>query len=231
MKSALLLSCFLLAFCSISYEFLLAQIMASLGGHTLSLYLLTMGVYIFALGLGSLVAVEPLSRERVLRRLWRLELTLSLLGGGSPFWLLACDQLLHRWLSDPGATFLANSALHFLLVAAIGILSGMELPLLLRLDAIESLGRRLLLLLALDYFASFLGALAFPLFFFGEWGLVRSGAFFGILNLSALLLLMPRDLKGHGAALTLALAALLLSVFVQSDALSAWLSRALYAGF
>ncbi len=81
----MLFACFLLAFCSLSYEFMAAQIMASIMGNTVLLYSLTMGVYIFALGMGSLVPVADISQNTLFHSLLWIELGLCLLGGLAHF--------------------------------------------------------------------------------------------------------------------------------------------------
>ncbi|HET9235733.1 MAG TPA: hypothetical protein VFO10_00700 [Oligoflexus sp.] len=221
-RSALrmLFACFLLAFCSLSYEFMAAQIMASVMGNTVLLYSLTMGLYIFALGMGSLMPVADISQETLFYRLFGIEVGLCLLGGLAPFWILSVDAHTPSWFS---------LGFCFLLIAAIGILSGMELPLLLRLDEIRYQGRQFMRLLALDYLASFAGALAFPLWIFPSWGLVQAAALFGLLNVAALVLLIPRaqmrPLQGYVLLIGLGLSL----IFWQADRTSHWMSQTIYA--
>jgi spermidine synthase len=216
----MLFACFLLAFCSLSYEFMAAQIMASVMGNTVLLYSLTMGLYIFALGMGSLMPVADISQETLFYRLFGIEVGLCLLGGLAPFWILTVDANTQPWIS---------LGFCFILIAAIGILSGMELPLLLRLDEIRYQGRQFMRLLALDYLASFAGALAFPLWIFPSWGLVQAAALFGLLNVAAIVLLIPRSQLRplHWSVVLLGLGLGL--IFWQSDRTSQWMSRQIYA--
>jgi spermidine synthase len=225
----MLFACFLLAFCSLSYEFMTAQIMASVMGNTVLLYSLTMGVYIFALGMGSLIPVADIHQNSLFHRLFCIELGLCVLGGLAPFWILSVDG----WIGQ-----LSMAAQHqnwlalgfcFILITAIGVLSGMELPLLLRLDEIRFQGREFMRLLALDYIASFAGALAFPLWIFPSWGLVKAAALFGLLNVLAIFLLIPRTqirtLRWAAFVIGLGLGL----IFWQADKTSQWMSRQIYA--
>lgn len=221
-RSALrmLFACFLLAFCSLSYEFMAAQIMASVMGNTVLLYSLTMGLYIFALGMGSLMPVADISQETLFYRLFGIEVGLCLLGGLAPFWILSVDASTPPWFS---------LGFCFLLIAAIGILSGMELPLLLRLDEIRYQGRQFMRLLALDYLASFAGALAFPLWIFPSWGLVQAAALFGLLNVAALVLLIPRAQMRPLQVYVFLIGLGLSLIFWQADRTSQWMSQTIYA--
>jgi spermidine synthase len=225
----MLFACFLLAFCSLSYEFMAAQIMASVMGNTVLLYSLTMGVYIFALGMGSLIPVADISQKILFHRLLYIELGLCLLGGLAPFWILTADGGIGQLPLDSGLQTWLSLGFCFILITAIGMLSGMELPLLLRLDEIRYQGREFMRLLAIDYIASFAGALAFPLWIFPSWGLVQAAALFGLFNVLATLLLIPRaqirPLQWYVLAIGLGLGL----IFWQADATSQWMSRQIYA--
>ncbi len=225
----MLFACFLLAFCSLSYEFMAAQIMASVMGNTVLLYSLTMGVYIFALGMGSLVPIADISQNTLFHRLLWIELALCLLGGLAPFWILFADGWMAQLIPDAGIQTWCTLTFCFLLITTIGVLSGMELPLLLRLDEIRYQGREFMRLLALDYIASFAGALAFPLWIFPSWGLVQAAAFFGLLNVAATLLLIPRaeirSLKWGILVIGLGLG----FIIWHADKTSQWMSRQIYA--
>lgn len=224
----ILFACFLLAFCSLSYEFMAAQIMASIMGNTVLLYSLTMGLYIFALGVGSLVPVADISQKALFQRIVRIELALCLLGGLAPFWILSMEDISHRILMDENQQTWFALGFCFLLITCIGILSGMELPLLLRLDEIRFQGRQFMRLLAIDYIASFAGALAFPLWIFPSWGLVKAASLFGLLNLIATVLLVPRLASKPLQWGTLALGLVLCLIFWQAEGTSQWMSQQIY---
>jgi predicted membrane-bound spermidine synthase len=121
---------------------------------------------------------------------------------------------------------------HLLMVLVVGFLSGMELPLLLRLAEIHQIRRLVTRLLAIDYLASFLGALSFPLWMFPALGMVRSGALLAMLNIVALLLTVPLNLRlkpmPRRPLAVAALAVMALLTLILSEPLTGWLSRALY---
>ncbi|EPG74336.1 putative spermidine synthase [Leptospira fainei serovar Hurstbridge str. BUT 6] len=101
-----------------------------------------------------------------------VELALGLLGGSSAALL---------FLSF-GHTRIFQIPL-FAIVVVVGILVGMEIPLLLRILQ-KKLGFRDLVskVLSLDYAGALLASLAFPIFFAPKLGMVRTSFFFGILN-------------------------------------------------
>lgn len=226
-EKRLIVACFFLAFCSLSYEFLLAQMMSILGGHTVFFYCMTIGLYIFALGMGSLMPVEKRSEDAVQSRLYLVELLLCLLGGGAPFLMICVDYFVRQWEFAAGSFYLAVFP-HAILVLIIGFLSGMEVPLLLRLGEIRDMKKLMTRLLAIDYIASFIGAIAFPLYLFPRYGVVRASIILCLINIAAMLVILPLSLKGWRLPITLFLLSVALVAFGQSDRLSDWLSGRLY---
>lgn len=219
------LSCFILAFCSLNYEFLLAQMMSILGGHTVLFYCLTTGVYIFALGMGALIPVGDVTRAGAESLLFRVEMGLCLLGGGSPLWLSLIGQLMSLiWQGTPPPVVISMIP-HGILVIAIGVLSGMELPVIMRLGELADAKSAVTKLLVIDYLASFIGALSFPLVLFPAMGMVRVAALLAMMNLYAVLISVPLKQNTHRFVAVSVSACLALLIFMQSDAISRWLSH------
>ncbi len=167
----------------IVYELTLAQTAAALLGGTWFQYALTIGIYLFALGLGSLVSV-PTPRPAQWRRLLQLEVALAFCGTLAPFAAIYAERGLRIWV------LAADSAMYgplvYALIAAlaliIGFISGMELPLLLRLGE----GRfREGGVLALDYLGTLLGTAFFLLWLLPSLGLFGTAAFAGLATASA----------------------------------------------
>ena len=222
--SRLVVSCFILAFCSLNYEFLLAQMMAILGGHTVLFYCLTIGIYIFALGMGSIIGVEGLPEDRVQRRLYTVELLLCALGGGAPVWMIGIGAGLEALNNHMPPPIYVSLLPHAALVIAIGILSGMEMPLLLRLAEIRGMKNLVTRLMAVDYFASFFGAISFPLFFFPTLGIVRAASMLAMFNLMAIALVVPLPTREWRFYVTASTLVLTLAMYVGSTSLGSWLS-------
>jgi spermidine synthase len=156
----------------------------------------------------------------------RIELLVGLVGGLMPAALFALQSL-------------ASSSFRFalyLLVLMVGILVGLEIPLVMRLLKRQSQGLRHLVsqVLTFDYLGALAVAIAFPLLLVPQLGLIRTGAFFGLLNAAvavwALLLFRGelRHFAAHAVACALTIAALL-AAFVAADVVTTWAEDRFYA--
>lgn len=167
----------------IVYELTLAQTAAALLGGTWFQYALTIGIYLFALGLGSLVPV-PTQRSSQWRRLLQLEFALAFSGTLAPFAAIYIERGLRLWVlaADSGLYGPLVYALIAALALLIGFISGMELPLLLRLgeDRFREGG-----VLALDYLGTLLGTAFFLVWLLPRLGLFGTAAFAGLATASA----------------------------------------------
>ena len=96
-KRQILFISFLLAFCSLCYELLFSQIISIFIGSTILSYSLGIGVFVLALGAGSVICDQFSDKSKNLKRLFYIELILSLLGilGGYAEIILA--QLTIPW--------------------------------------------------------------------------------------------------------------------------------------
>lgn len=149
----------ILAFCSLIYELVFAQILSVCLGGTRLQYFATIGVFTTFLGLGSLAFghISPKISPRLL--LLRVEISLTALGALGPFFL--------TWFLFPErAPMLLQIGGAFLLIAIVGFLSGLEIPCLLSFVP-ESHGR----VLAFDYLGMLFATVAFPYFLLPEWGI------------------------------------------------------------
>lgn len=172
-----------LAYCSIVYELVLAQTLGALLGNTFLRYNVTIGLYLASLGAGSLLCTKA-SGEKGLAQLIRIEWILAALGASGPLLLFAWDAAVFKVAGALGLAFRgwAYQALIYgfdhALIVAVGILSGFELPLLMRLGGSERSEK----VLAIDYGGTLIGAAAFPLLLLPHLGLLASAAATGLLN-------------------------------------------------
>ncbi len=194
----------IVAYCSIVYELLLAQTLSAIMGNTVMRYSVTIGVYLASLGLGAILCGD--SARDASRRLGRIEILLSLIGG---FAVLAMNLLaaLHHWAGSAAAAFWAGDShtaldvgffvASHLIIVAIGVLSGYEVPLLIALrqgDGLRTQGKApagaVNVVLGVDYFGSLLGAVLFPLVLLPRLGVFAIASLTGLLNVAACLLLL-----------------------------------------
>ena len=103
----------------------------------------------------------------------RIELLVALLGGGMPALLFLCSAFV------PGAFRLVL----YTLVGAVGVLVGLEIPLVMRiLKRHVQLKELVSQVLTFDYLGALAVSLAFPILLVPHLGLVRTGLVFGLLN-------------------------------------------------
>ena len=179
----ILLISFLLAFCSLCYELLFSQIISIFIGSTILSYSLGIGVFVLALGTGSFICDQWFDKTKNPSRLFYIELALSLIGilGGYVEIILA--QLITPF------PFFLRLLILFIPIVIIGLLSGMELPLLMGL---KEKTREKLYILGTDFIGMFTATLLFPLFFFGM-GLFPTGLIVALINLIIAYTLLPSE--------------------------------------
>ena len=170
MRLLLLASVFTIATCGLIYELIAGTLASYLLGDSVTQFSTVIGVYLFAMGVGSWIS--KFVKKDVLVTFIRVEFLIGLIGGFSAFILFA--------LFDQVASF---RVLLYSMVFIIGCLVGLEIPLLLRLlkDQLkfEDLVSRVL---SLDYIGALAASLLFPLVLVPKLGLVRSSFLFGALN-------------------------------------------------
>lgn len=189
----------IVSFCSIVYELILAQCLSVLLGNTVVRYSVTIGLYIFSLGMGALFVALKDFKDPI-RLLIRVEVFLSVIGILLPAILFVGDFGLRSSLQLISTTFgdwgggLSLVFLHSMILV-VGFLSGIELPLLMSLPKCSVESQKIL---AIDYIGTFLGTVAFPLYIYESLGLVAGSAAIGGLNaLGSLLLLTFFTNKQH----------------------------------
>jgi spermidine synthase len=166
----LLVNIFVVATCGLVYELLAGTLASYLYGNAVVQFSVVIGVYLSALGLGAWVS--RLLGKDLARRFVEVELAVALAGG----------------LSAPLLLFgFRHAALFRVLLVAdllvVGVLVGIELPLLMRLLKEELAFKEVVArALALDYAGALVASILFPLVLVPALGLVRTSALCGLLN-------------------------------------------------
>ena len=221
---ALLASVFVVAACGLVYELAAGTLASYLLGDSILQFSTVIGTYLFAMGVGSYLS--RFFERQLVAHFLRIELLVGLVGGLMPAALFALQSL-------------ASSAFRFALYAlvlAVGILVGLEIPLVMRLLKRQSTGLRQLVsqVLTFDYLGALAVAVAFPLLLVPQLGLIRTGAFFGLLNAAVAvwaLWLFRGELRrvgAHALACALTIAALALA-FAGADEVTSWAEDRFYA--
>lgn len=237
-RTTLWVATFLLASCSLVYELLIAQIISVFAGNTVVWYSLTIGIFLLGMGVGAFL-VSPLLKhvEARIALFWN-ELVLCLLGALAPFALhLAALRLLWQtapteWVVSGTGFFLP--AIGFVL--AIGLCTGIELPLLMqraREWSIEDKPISSTQLLAADYFGSLAGALAFSLLLWPNFEPTQVGLMVGALNLFIAIIVAASPRASSGRRLRAVsvggLTAMLIALVMTNDLFLNFFLRRYYA--
>jgi spermidine synthase len=221
---ALLASVFVVAACGLVYELAAGTLASYLLGDSILQFSTVIGTYLFAMGVGSYLS--RFFERQLVAHFLRIELLVGLIGGLMPAALFALQSL-------------ASGSFRFalyLLVLAVGVLVGLEIPLVMRILKRQGQGLSHLVsqVLTFDYLGALAVAIAFPLLLVPQLGLIRTGAFFGLLNAGVAvwaLLLFRGDLRrfaAHAGACAVTIAALL-AVFVAADHVTTWAEDRFYA--
>src|ERR1700712_1568953 len=168
--SALYLNVFIVAICGLIYELLAGTLGSYLLGDSVTQFSLVIGLYLSAMGVGAWLS-RQLDSE-LAQRFVDIELAVAVVGGGSaPVLSLAFGSVAH-----PQVVLLA-------FVAAMGVLVGLELPLLMRLLEGQVTFKDLVSrVLTFDYIGALAAAVLFPLVLVPKLGLVRSSLAMGVAN-------------------------------------------------
>lgn len=216
-RSVVYLFSFLLAFCSLFYELVYAQILSVCIGGTKTQYLITISLFTSALGIGSLLFNFFKVRIEGRKLFFWIELLLTTLGSVGPFfiaWLLQVEN-------DSGAWISVKVYFSYFFIFLIGLLSGFELPCLFA-QLKDAHGK----ILAFDYLGMLTASILFPFYFLPYLGTAASTLFVANINVLALIWLRP---VGLNRTLTAAFTALNLAMFVVIVSYRAELNAALSA--
>jgi len=221
LKLLLLASVFTIATCGLIYELIAGTLASYLLGDSVTQFSTVIGVYLFAMGIGSWLS--KFIERNLLRVFIQTELLVALVGGSSAAILF----LLFAWVDS-------FRILLYSLILIIGTLVGLEIPLLLRilkgrLEFRDLISR----VFTFDYVGALLASLLFPLVLVPHLGLVRASFLFGLLNafvaLAALWAFWEQIpgaawVRGKGLLVIAALG----TGFIFSDRLMTWSEAGVY---
>lgn len=169
----LILSVFVVASCGLAYELVAGALASYLLGDSVLQFSTIIGVYLFAMGIGSHLSRYVRDAD-VLARFIEIELLVALVGGVSA-------SVLFMTFALAGTPF--RVAL-YAMVVIIGILVGMEVPLVMRVlnQRKNEFADIVAKVLTFDYLGALAVSMLFPLFLAPQLGLARTALLFGILN-------------------------------------------------
>ncbi len=167
---ALYVNVFVVATCGLIYELLAGTLGSYLLGDSVTQFSLVIGLYLSAMGIGAWLSRRI--EKNLAARFIEVELAVAVVGGFSaPVLFMAFGTIVQFQL-----VLLA-------FVVAVGLLVGLEIPLIMRLlegqVAFKDIVSRVL---TFDYIGALAAAVMFPLVFVPQLGLVRTSLLMGLFN-------------------------------------------------
>ena len=175
----LMLTTLLISGCSMVYELIISAVSSYLTGNSTLQYSITIGLYMFALGIGSFLS------KFVKKNLWgwfaNVEISIGIIGGSCSLILF----LSHLYLTS-------YEIVMYIEILAIGTLAGLEIPLLTRIIEEDRKELRLTLssIFSFDYIGGLIGSVAFPMLLLPSFGYFATCFLSGTLNLTAAALII-----------------------------------------
>src|SRR5213078_1006249 len=164
------ISVLLVAACGLIYELVAGTLASYLVGDSVFQFSTIIGTYLFAMGIGSALS-RYVNRGLAYRFVW-IELLLGVVGGFSSALLFLAFAYTQGF-----------QLLMYALVIVIGILVGLEIPLLMRIIRGRYDFRDVVAhVLTFDYLGALGASLLFPILLVPLLGFVRSAMLFGLIN-------------------------------------------------
>jgi len=166
----LFITVLLIAACGLIYELVAGTLASYLLGDSVLQFSTIIGCYLFAMGIGSALS-RYINRGLAYRFVW-IELLLGVVGGFSSALLFLAFAYSQGF-----------QLLMYAIVIVIGVLVGLEIPLLMRIIHGRYHFRDVIAhVLTFDYLGALGASLLFPILLVPHLGLVRSAMLFGIIN-------------------------------------------------
>ena len=166
---------FILGGCGLAYEYTFSKLASDLLGNTVQQWAIVIALMLFAMGMGAEIQ-RHIRKERIADRLIESQFLLALFGGFGPIALLAA---------------FAFAPMYFALVqygfcALIGLLIGLEIPLIIRINESGSSDMRLNLarVLKMDYIGALVGALLWVFLLIKVFSITEIGFVLGLTTLA-----------------------------------------------
>lgn len=172
-KTFLIITTFLVGMCSIIYELLISTASSYFLGNSVRQFSLIIGFYMAAMGFGAYLS--KIYKDHLIYHFILIEVLLGLVGA---FSVPLC------YLYFLYADFSGYNIFVFFLISTIGILTGLEVPLITRiLENDYSLKDNISNILTFDYLGALIATIAFPFFLVPFVGIYKSSLLFGLLNI------------------------------------------------
>lgn len=175
----LMLTTLIISGCSICYELIISAVSSYLLGDTTLQYSITIGLYMFAMGIGAFIS--KFMKKHLFNWFATIEMGVGMIGGTSALVLFFANLYLETY-----------PLVMYLEIMAIGVLVGAEIPLLTRIieEDQEDLRITLSSIFSFDYIGGLVGSIAFPLLLLPQLGYFSTAFLTGAMNIAAALLIV-----------------------------------------
>ena len=167
-----MLTTLIISGCSMVYELIISAVSSYLLGDSTFQYSVTIGLYMFALGIGSFLS--KYIKKDLFNSFAMVEICIGLIGGTSSLVLFLANLYIE-----------AYACVMYIEIILIGTLAGLEIPLLTRIIEEDRNELRLTLssIFSFDYIGGLIGAIVFPMLLLPHLGYFATAFLAGAFNL------------------------------------------------
>lgn len=175
----LMLTTMIISGCSICYELIISALSSFLKGDSVLQYSITIGIYMFAMGLGSYLS--KFFKNNLFNWFVSIEIGVGLIGGLSTIILFLANIYL-----------VCYQIIMYVIILIIGIFVGMEIPILTRIIENNENNLRVTIssIFSFDYIGGLIGSIAFPLLLLPHLGYFCTAFLVGSLNIIVSLIII-----------------------------------------
>lgn len=221
MRQLYFVSVFIVATCGLVYELVAGALASYLLGDSITQFSTIIGCYLFAMGVGSYFS--KFIQKNLVHFFVKVEILIGLIGGLSAVLLFL--------LFDQVSSF---RTVLYSIVFIIGMLVGIEIPLIMRILKDELEFKDLVSkIFSFDYIGALFASLLFPLVLVPHLGLVKTALLFGILNVGVAFFTLVYFQKQHNWSKSLLGSSILslivlFTAFVMGDKITDWVENMSY---
>ena len=174
-----MLTTMIISGCSICYELIISALSSFLKGDSVLQYSITIGIYMFAMGLGSYLS--KFFKNNLFNWFVSIEIGVGLIGGLSTIILFLANIYL-----------VCYQIIMYVIILIIGIFVGMEIPILTRIIENNENNLRVTIssIFSFDYIGGLIGSIAFPLLLLPHLGYFCTAFLVGSLNIIVSLIII-----------------------------------------
>ena len=217
-----MLTTLIISGCSMVYELIISAVSSYLVGDSTLHYSITIGLYMFAMGIGSYLS--KYIKKDLFNWFTNIEIGVGLIGGLSSLLLFLSNLYLE-----------AYELVMYVEIILIGTLVGAEIPILTRIIEMDKKNLRLTLsnLFSFDYIGGLIGSVAFPLILMPKLGFFATAFMAGSFNLicATLIVFKYQDrIRGvrYYKTVVIVLLALMINGMFLSENIGNFIEKGLY---